>query len=573
MDWLLFSKFAVIVVLSTSWLTYTVIPIYAAMKAIDGRLFESAVDLGAGWFTTFRRVLLPLAAPGIFVALILVYIPLFSEFATPALVGGRSGYMLGSLANSLILEQGDWGAGAALNFLLLAASALVALLAYYLSKLNTLETLEPDRMRDLTISTIDAREVLDCRGLPTVQVDLRLADGTLGRADVPSGRSTGSNEACELRDGGTRLGGFGVLGAVANVSSQIAPALRGASVASQRELDAPADRAGRHRGQVAARRQRPAGRLAGRRAGRRGRAPAKPLYRHLNGNGHVLPVPLINLINGGRHASNDLDFQEFIIMPVGAESLLHALQIGTEVNLKLADILLDRFGKVALNPATPVASPRPCRAPRRRSGSCTRPSARRVRRAIVYGLDCAATHLYDAASGTYTRGRRALRPGGPDRALPGLISRFGIVTIEDPLTEEDFEGFAELTEASGIQIVGDDLFVTNPRRLAQGVAAGSANSLLWKVNQIGTLSEALDAAELAHRSGYTVFVSERSGETEDPIIADLVVALNAGQIKTGAPVRGERTAKYNRLIQIEEELGSTAAYAGRSVVRSPRVAA
>ncbi len=428
-------------------------------------------------------------------------------------------------------------------------------------------------MHDLTISTIAAREVLDCRGLPTVQVDVRLADGTLGRADVPAGRSTGSNEAFELRDGGTRFGGFGVLGAVANVTSQIGPALVGASVESQRdldrrliELDGTEDKS-----RLGANALLGVSLAAARAAAA---AAGTPLYRHLNGNGHVLPVPLINLINGGRHASNDLDFQEFIIMPVGADSLLHALQIGTEVNLKLADILLDRFGKVALNTgdeggfAPPMSSPHEAleflHEAVRASG---------YEELIVYGLDCAATHLYDAATDTYTVAGERYDRAGMIGLYQELIQRFGIVTIEDPLTEEDFEGFAELTEASGIQIVGDDLFVTNPRRLAQGLEVGAANSLLWKVNQIGTLSEALDAAELAHRSGYTVVVSERSGETEDPIIADLVVALNAGQIKTGAPVRGERTAKYNRLIQIEEELGSTSAYAGRSVVRSPRVAA
>ena len=428
-------------------------------------------------------------------------------------------------------------------------------------------------MRDLTISTIDAREVLDCRGLPTVQVDVRLADGTLGRADVPSGRSTGSNEAHELRDGGSRFGGFGVRGAVDNVTGVIQPALRGLEVSSQRaldaallELDGTADKSRLGANALLG------VSLAAARAS--AAAAGAPLYRHLNGNGHVLPVPLINLINGGRHASNDLDFQEFIIMPVGAQSLLHALQIGTEVNLALAEILLDRFGKVALNTgdeggfAPPMSSPHEALA---LLHEAVRASG--YEELITYGLDCAATHLYDAAGETYTvAGERYDRAGMIGLYLE-LIQRFGIVTIEDPLFEEDFDGFAELTEVSGIQIVGDDLFVTNPDRLARGVAGGAANSLLWKVNQIGTLTEALDAAELAHRSGYTVVVSERSGETEDPIIADLAVALNAGQIKTGAPVRGERTAKYNRLIQIEEELGATAAYPGRSVVRSPRVAA
>ena len=288
-----------------------------------------------------------------------------------------------------------------------------------------------------------------------------------------------------------------------------------------------------------------------------------PLYRALNSNAHILPVPLVNLINGGKHASNDLDFQEFIIIPVGAESILEALQISTEVNLALAEILLERYGKIALNTGDEGGFAPADLRPREALGLLHEAVAAAGHEGrFRYGLDCAATHYYDADERHLPGRRRAARPRRHDRALPGADREFDIVTIEDPLDEEDFEGFAELTESSGIQIVGDDLFVTNPERLRRGLEIGAANSLLWKFNQIGTLSEALDAAEMAHRAGYTVVVSERSGETEDPIIADLAVALNAGQIKTGAPVRGERTAKYNRLIRIEEELGATASYPG-----------
>ena len=415
-------------------------------------------------------------------------------------------------------------------------------------------------MTDLSIAQIAAREVLDCRGLPTVQVDLTLSDGTVGTADVPSGRSTGSHEATELRDGGTRFGGFGVQTAVRNVVEEIAPALQGFAVGDQRALDA----------ELCALDGTPdksklgANALTGvSLAAARATAAAlgTPLYRHLHRNAHVLPLPLLNLINGGRHAANDLDFQEFIVIPRTADSLLHALQIGTEINLQLADVLLKRCGKSALNTGDEggfaPAFTRP-----EEALECLHEAVDRSGYAdrIVYGLDCAATHLYDTATRTYTVAGESYDRDALIGLYQRLIADYGIVTIEDPLHEDDFEGFAEVTAATGIQIVGDDLFVTNPERLAQGIAQGSANSLLWKFNQIGTLSEALDAAELAHRSGYSVVVSERSGETEDPIIADLAVALHAGQIKTGAPVRGERTAKYNRLLRIEEELGTSAVY-------------
>jgi len=421
------------------------------------------------------------------------------------------------------------------------------------------------------ITGLAAREVLDCRGLPTLQVDIVLDGELTGTADVPSGRSTGRNEAFELRDGGERFGGFGVLTAAGNVTGEIAAALLGQELTSQRaldralvELDGSEDKS-RLGANALLGVSLAASRALAARSG-------LPLYRSVNSNGHILPVPLVNLINGGKHASNDLDFQEFIVLPVGAGSILEALQISTEVNLALAEILLGRYGKVALNTgdeggfAPPISDPHEALSLLHEAVAAAGYEGR-----FRYGLDCAASHYYDSAKGTYLidgveRDRDAMI-----EMYRELIEKYDVVTIEDPLDEEDFEGFAALTEASGIQIVGDDLFTTNPKRLRQGVEIGAANSLLWKFNQIGTLSEAIDAAEMAHKAGYTVVVSERSGETEDAIIADLSVALGAGQIKTGAPVRGERTAKYNRLIRISEELGETAVYPG-DVFGAPRQA-
>jgi len=418
----------------------------------------------------------------------------------------------------------------------------------------------------LEITSLRAREVLDCRGLPTVQVDVALAGGARGRADVPSGRSTGSNEAHERRDGGDRFGGFGVRDAVAAVNGEIAEALAGFDASSQRALDAALIELDgtANKGRLGANAILGVSLAAARAAAA---AAGQPLYGHLNGNGHVLPVPLVNLINGGKHASNDLDFQEFIVIPVGADSIIEALQISTEVNLALAEILLERYGKSALNTGDEGGYAPAISSPHEALGLLHEAVADAGHRGrFRYGLDCAATHYHD--DGSYELAGETRDTEAMIELYQELIRDYDVVTIEDPLDESDFEGFAELTRVSGIQIVGDDLFVTNPERLAEGIEVGAANSLLWKVNQIGTLTEALDAAELAHRSSYTVVVSERSGETEDPIIADLAVALNAGQIKTGAPVRGERTAKYNRLIEIEEQLGATAAYPG-DVFRAP----
>ena len=427
-------------------------------------------------------------------------------------------------------------------------------------------------MSSLLVSAVRAREVLDCRGLPTVQVEIELDGELTATADVPSGRSTGSNEACELRDGGERFGGFGVLDAVANVHGEIADLLVGSRLPEQRALDLAL---GELDGTPDKSRLGANALLGVSLAAARARAGASglPLYRALNANAHIVPVPLVNLINGGKHASNDLDFQEFIVIPVGADSIIEALQISTEVNLALAQILLERYGKSALNTgdeggyAPAISSPHEALGLLHEAVADAGHEGR-----FRYGLDCAATHYYDRDERTYLLGGQVLDTDAMIDLYLELIREFDVITIEDPLDEEDFAGFAQLTAASGIQIVGDDLFVTDPERLRAGITERAANALLWKVNQIGTLSEALDAADLAHRNAYKVVVSERSGETEDPMIADLAVALGAGQIKTGAPVRGERTAKYNRLIRISEELGSTAVYPG-SALAVPTVAA
>lgn len=413
-----------------------------------------------------------------------------------------------------------------------------------------------------TITDIHAREILDCRGMPTLHVDMSLDDGTVAGADVPAGRSTGAHEALDLRDGGTRYGGFGVLQAIANVNTTIRDHLVGRSLVSQAELDqALIDLDGtpgksRLGGNAVIGVSLAAARAAAAGAG-------LELYRWVTPRPHLLPVPQVNLINGGRHASNDLDFQEFAIMPVGATTFAEAMQISSEVNLALAKLLLARLGKPALNTGDEGGYAPALDNPEEALALLTEAvQAAGHESKCVYALDCAATHFYDSGSGKYSLAGRTM---GSDELIDyyiELIDAYGIVSIEDPLQEEDFEGFAELTRRSGIQIVGDDLFVTNPERVARGAAMGAANSLLWKFNQIGTLTEAFQAAETAVANGYSVVVSERSGETEDPIISDLVVGMGSGQIKTGAPVRGERTAKYNRLLQIEEQLGSDAVYAG-----------
>jgi enolase len=419
-------------------------------------------------------------------------------------------------------------------------------------------------MTDTIIRTVWAREIIDCRGYPTVEVDVELESGVIGRAGVPAGLSTGTHEAHEVRDGGKRYRGLGVQTAVRNVTGVIGPALVGKDVTQQRDLDAfmREELDGTPNKSKLGANAIVGVSLALARAA--AAAAGKPLYRYLNNNAHVIPVPLFNLINGGKHASNDLEIQEFIIMPTGAKNLAHALQITTEINFELRDLIVSKYGKIAVNVGDEGGFSPPMTGVREPLDTLVQA----VERAgygdlIVYGLDVAASHFFDPAEQVYHLAGDRLTRDDMIALYKELCTGYKLVSIEDALYEDDFEGWAQLTAELDIQLVGDDLFVTHLERVRRGIEAGVANAVLWKVNQVGTLTEALDVAELAYRHGYGVQVSERSGETEDPIIADLTVALNAGQIKTGAPVRGERTSKYNQLLRIEEELNNQAVYAGR----------
>ena len=421
--------------------------------------------------------------------------------------------------------------------------------------------------RNFEITSVKGREIIDCRGFPTLQVDVWVNHTVLGRADVPCGRSTGSHEAYELRDGGSRYGGFGVRKAIDNVNRVIAPEIVGKDVRDQRVLDRlmieldGTENKSKLGGNAILGVSLAVARAAAASLG-------IPLYRYIDVNAHILPVPMMNLINGGKLTSNYLDFQEFIFMPVGAESFSEALRMTSEINMVLRELLVEKYGRLAIN----VGDEGGCAPPMKAIREAMDILVKAVEKAgyedkVVYAFDIASTGLYDKNTGKYTIEEKQLSREELIALYKDLIASYPIVSIEDPLHEDDFEGFARLTEESGIQIVGDDLFTTNPKRLKKGINMKAANSLLWKVNQIGTLSEALDAASIAFKHGFSVVVSERSGETEDSIIADLVVGLNAGQIKTGAPVRSERTSKYNRLLQIEEELGVAGKYAGRNFRR------
>ena len=421
------------------------------------------------------------------------------------------------------------------------------------------------KLEKFEIKEIKAREVLDCRGNPTVEVDVVTKEGVLGRADVPSGRSTGKHEALELRDGGDRAHGKGVLKAVRNVNEIIAPALKGKDVTNQREidelmieLDGTANKSKLGANAIVG--------VSLAIAKTAANALKIPLYLYIGGpNAHILPVPVLDLIEGGLLAASDLDFQEHQIMPVGAKSFSEAITIGLEVYHQLGKILVEKWGKHSLNVGVEGGfTPLKMKDPRDAFDA-----ELKAIEELGYGdkfmlsMDVAASHLYDRKTQRYTlMGKEISREELMD-FYGDLVSAYPLQSIEDPLEEEDFAGFAELTRTLNIQIVGDDLFVTNIKRLKKGIEVGAANALLLKVNQIGTLSEALDAAQLAFRNRYGVQVSERSAQTEDTWLADLAVALNSGQIKTGV-TRSERTAQYNQLFRIEEELGNRARYAGKN---------
>jgi len=414
-----------------------------------------------------------------------------------------------------------------------------------------------------SIEAVGAREILDSRGNPTVEVEVALDDGTIARAAVPSGASTGAYEAVELRDGGDRYGGKGVRQAVDAVLDTIGPELVGMEATEQRLVDAALiDLDGTpDKGRLGANALLGVS-LAVAKAG--ADALGLPLFRYVGGpNAHLLPVPMLNILNGGAHADTNVDVQEFMVAPLGAASFSEALRMGTEVYHSLKSVLKARGLVTSVGDEGGFAPDLPAnRAALDLILEAVVQAGLTPGRDVALALDVAASEFHDA-SGYRFEGAAKTAEQMTDY-YADLVSAYPIVSIEDPLDESDWEGWAQITARLGeqVQLVGDDLFVTNPVRLADGIARGCANALLVKVNQIGTLTETLDAVHLAHRSGYRCMMSHRSGETEDTTIADLAVATDCGQIKTGAPARSERVAKYNQLLRIEEELDDAGRYAG-----------
>ncbi len=414
------------------------------------------------------------------------------------------------------------------------------------------------------IEQVAAREILDSRGNPTVEVEVLLIDGTMARAAVPSGASTGEHEAVELRDGGPRYGGKGVQKAVEGVLDEIAPAVIGLSADDQRLVDqALVDLDGTPgKGRLGANAILGVSLAVAKAAAE---SAGLPLYRYLGGpNAHILPVPMMNILNGGAHADTGVDVQEFMVAPIGAPNFREAVRWGAEVYHALKAVLKkqglatglgDEGGFAPDVAGTKAALDLICSAI---ESAGFKPGAD-----VALALDVAATEFFTAGTG-YSFEKQTRTAAELSEFYAGLLDAYPLVSIEDPLDENDWDGWAALTAAIGdrVQIVGDDLFVTNPERLEEGIERGAANALLVKVNQIGTLTETLDAVALAHNSGYRTMMSHRSGETEDTFIADLAVAVGSGQIKTGAPARSERVAKYNQLMRIEEALGDAARYAG-----------
>jgi enolase len=419
------------------------------------------------------------------------------------------------------------------------------------------------------IEIVHARQILDSRGNPTVEVDVTLEGGATGRAAVPSGASTGKFEAVELRDGdASAYLGKGVLGAVANVNGEIAAALRGLDAANQRSIDerllALDGTPGKSR--LGANAVLGCSLAVARAASA---AAGLPLWRLLGGDAAgVLPVPLMNVVNGGAHAQNALDFQEFMVVPVGAASFSEALRVGAEVFHSLRKLLHARGLATAVGDEGGFA-PDLGGTEQAIEAILEAAAAAGHRDRVAIALDVASTELWDGTSYRLERAGASLSTAELIDLYERLCDRFPIVSIEDPLAEDEWDAWAELTARLGqrVQLVGDDLFVTNVERFRRGIDAKVANAILVKVNQIGTLSETLDAIALARESGYAAIVSHRSGETEDTTIADIAVAVNAGQIKTGAPSRTDRVAKYNQLLRIEEALGSRASYPGRDAFR------
>ena len=414
------------------------------------------------------------------------------------------------------------------------------------------------------IEALGAREILDSRGNPTVEVEIELEDGTQARAAVPSGASTGAFEASELRDGGKRYLGNGVEKAIAFVNDEIAPEIIGFDAQDQRLIDAA---------MIALDGTKNKSRMGANAILGASLAVAKAsaefadlsLFRYLGGpNAHVLPVPMMNILNGGAHADTNVDIQEFMIAPIGAPTFRESLRWGAEIYHALKSVLKKRGLATSVGDEGGFApNLESNRAALDLILEAIEIAGYKPGKEIALAMDVAATEFHD--NGKYTFEGASKSSAEMIAYYTSLVDAYPIVSIEDPLNEEDWAGWTDMTKALGsrIQIVGDDLFVTNPERLARGIAGGTANALLVKVNQIGTLTETIDAVEMAHRANYRSMMSHRSGETEDTTIADLAVALNCGQIKTGAPARTERVAKYNQLLRIEEELQDGARYAGR----------
>ncbi|MEM6664530.1 MAG: phosphopyruvate hydratase [Pseudomonadota bacterium] len=421
-----------------------------------------------------------------------------------------------------------------------------------------------------TIIDITGREILDSRGNPTVEVDVVLEDGSMGRAAVPSGASTGAHEAVELRDGGDRYKGKGVQKAVAAVNGEIAEALSGVDATQQRAIDeVMIDLDGTpNKGRIGANAILGVSLAAAKAAAE---AATLPLYRYVGGvAARTLPVPMMNIINGGEHADNPIDIQEFMVMPVGAETMSEAVRMGSEIfhtlraELKSAGLNTNVGDEGGFAPD--IASTR----------EALNFIVRSVEKAgfkpgddVMLALDAASTEFFKDGKYDLAGENKVLSSTEMADYLAALVADYPIISIEDGMAEDDWAGWKDLTDKVGdkCQLVGDDLFVTNPARLSDGIKQGAANSILVKVNQIGTLSETLDAVNMAHKASFTAVMSHRSGETEDATIADLAVATNCGQIKTGSLARSDRLAKYNQLIRIEEELGAEAVYAGRSILR------
>jgi enolase len=420
------------------------------------------------------------------------------------------------------------------------------------------------------IDDVVGREILDSRGNPTVEVEVELVSGARGRAAVPSGASTGAHEAVELRDGRERYGAKGVLDAVGHVNSEIRDTIVGTDAADQRALDAAlfaldgTDNCSRLGANAILGVSLAAAKAVAEECG-------LPLYRYVGGaNAHVLPVPQMNVLNGGAHADSNVDIQEFMLLPVGATSFSEGLRWGVETYHALRGLLRDRGLSTGLGDEGGFAPDLPSNEDALKlllaaiEAAGYEPGAE-----IALGLDVAASEIFDAGTYTLAGEKRTFTSAEFADYLADLCSRYPIVSVEDGMAEDDWDGWATLTRRLGadVQLVGDDVFVTNSERLARGIEAGVANSILIKVNQIGSLTATLDTMQLAGRAAYSSVMSHRSGETEDATIADLAVATNCGQIKAGAPARSDRVAKYNQLLRIEEELGDSAEYLGRRALK------